>query len=214
MSSPDSCMVRVAVDPGVALSVEVTGPKCNQHLLLSNSLGASRGMWDELVQRLKPSIRIVRYDTRGHGRSDVPTGPLTLERLGRGRAGDHGQSPNRASGILRTVPGRVDRLVARGECAEALQWPRASEHRGQFPAAGPVEGTLGCRASVRNGTVGGADIGPLVHQALSGKRHRSGSVRSVRCCNRLVSKATRPAAAYSPKPTCRRNWLAYHARYA
>ena len=83
MSSPDSCMVRVAVDPGVALSVEVTGPKCNQHLLLSNSLGTSRGMWDELVQRLKPSIRIVRYDTRGHGRSDVPTGPLTLERLGR-----------------------------------------------------------------------------------------------------------------------------------
>ncbi|MBR1256346.1 3-oxoadipate enol-lactonase [Bradyrhizobium sp. AUGA SZCCT0240] len=83
MTTPGSCVVRVAVDPGVALSVAVTGAKENACLVLSNSLGASWGMWDELVQRLRPSVRIVRYDTRGHGCSDAPPGPLTLEKLGR-----------------------------------------------------------------------------------------------------------------------------------
>jgi 3-oxoadipate enol-lactonase len=51
--------------------------------VLGNSIGASRGMWDELVERLNPVARIVRYDARGHGRSDAPNGPLTLERLRR-----------------------------------------------------------------------------------------------------------------------------------
>jgi 3-oxoadipate enol-lactonase len=83
MSGSDGCVVRVAVDPGIALEVEVIGAKGRPYLVLSNSLGASRGMWDELVQRLKPVARIVRYDTRGHGRSDAPIAPLTLDRLGR-----------------------------------------------------------------------------------------------------------------------------------
>jgi 3-oxoadipate enol-lactonase len=83
MTKPDSCVVRIAVDPGVALSVAVTGVKGSPCLVLSNSLGASWGMWDELVLRLKPSMRIVRYDTRGHGRSDGLASPLTLEKLSR-----------------------------------------------------------------------------------------------------------------------------------
>ncbi|MFK4539717.1 3-oxoadipate enol-lactonase [Bradyrhizobium ottawaense] len=83
MSGSDGCVVRVAVDPGVALEVEVTGAKGRPHLVLSNSLGANRAMWDELVQRLRPVARIVRYDNRGHGRSDAPRAPLTLDRLGR-----------------------------------------------------------------------------------------------------------------------------------
>jgi 3-oxoadipate enol-lactonase len=76
------CDLRVAVEPGVALAVEVSGPKDKPPLVLSNSIGASRGMWNELVEQLNPFARIVRYDTRGHGRSDLPNGPLTLERLG------------------------------------------------------------------------------------------------------------------------------------
>jgi 3-oxoadipate enol-lactonase len=83
MGDSCGCSIRVAVEPGVALSVEVSGVKDKPSLVLSNSIGASRGMWDELVERLNPFARIVRYDTRGHGRSDVPIRPLTLERLGR-----------------------------------------------------------------------------------------------------------------------------------
>lgn len=33
------------------------------------------GIWDDPFRRLAGSFRVVRYDRRGHGRSDVPTGP-------------------------------------------------------------------------------------------------------------------------------------------
>ncbi|WP_456635302.1 3-oxoadipate enol-lactonase [Bradyrhizobium sp. USDA 10063] len=52
-------------------------------LLLSNSLAADMTMWDEIVAGAADQFRIVRYDARGHGRSDVPVGPYTIEQLGR-----------------------------------------------------------------------------------------------------------------------------------
>ena len=55
-----------------------TGPT----LVLSNSLGADLSMWDWLVPELKTTCRILRYDTRGHGRSSVPAGPYSLDQLG------------------------------------------------------------------------------------------------------------------------------------
>src|SRR5688572_13947735 len=38
-------------------------------------------MWEPQVAALGGHLRIVRYDSRGHGRSDAPRGPYTLERL-------------------------------------------------------------------------------------------------------------------------------------
>lgn len=52
-------------------------------LVLSNSLGTDHGMWAPQVADLLPHFRILRYDTRGHGASDVPGGDYSLERLGR-----------------------------------------------------------------------------------------------------------------------------------
>jgi 3-oxoadipate enol-lactonase len=40
-------------------------------------------MWDEQAAALGRSFRVVRYDTRGHGRSGPPAGPASLEQLGR-----------------------------------------------------------------------------------------------------------------------------------
>jgi 3-oxoadipate enol-lactonase len=74
---------RIEVERGVALAAEVTGAPDLPVLMLSNSIGASLGMWDELVARLTNDFRIIRYDTRGHGRSDVAPGPYTIDRLGR-----------------------------------------------------------------------------------------------------------------------------------
>jgi 3-oxoadipate enol-lactonase len=40
-------------------------------------------MWDAQVAPFTRDFRLVRYDRRGHGRSGVPKGPYTMERLGR-----------------------------------------------------------------------------------------------------------------------------------
>jgi 3-oxoadipate enol-lactonase/4-carboxymuconolactone decarboxylase len=51
-------------------------------LVLSHSLGVDLGMWSPQVTDLLPHFRVLRYDLRGHGASDVPAGDYTIERLG------------------------------------------------------------------------------------------------------------------------------------
>jgi 3-oxoadipate enol-lactonase len=68
---------------GCSIHVEVEGPANAPALMLSNSLGTSLHMWDDQVAPLTKHFRLVRYDRRGHGRSGVPKGPYTIERLGR-----------------------------------------------------------------------------------------------------------------------------------
>jgi 3-oxoadipate enol-lactonase len=60
---------------------EVTGPADAPVVLLSNSLGTTLEMWDRQRDALA-GYRVVRYDTRGHGRSPVPDGPSTIADLG------------------------------------------------------------------------------------------------------------------------------------
>lgn len=52
-------------------------------LVLSHSLGCDLGMWEPQVSDLLQRFRLLRYDTRGHGASDVPSGDYTIEALGR-----------------------------------------------------------------------------------------------------------------------------------
>jgi 3-oxoadipate enol-lactonase len=70
-------------DDGCRLAYELTGPDDAPPLLLSNSLGTDRGLWDAQIDTLSRSFRVLGYDTRGHGASDAPPGEYTLERLGR-----------------------------------------------------------------------------------------------------------------------------------
>ncbi|MBA2602149.1 MAG: 3-oxoadipate enol-lactonase [Acidobacteria bacterium] len=52
-------------------------------LMLSHSLGLDHGMWDAQGADVLPHMRVLRYDTRGHGASDVTEGDYTIEALGR-----------------------------------------------------------------------------------------------------------------------------------
>lgn len=52
-------------------------------LLLSNSLGTDLGMWEKQIPALAEHFRVVRYDTRGHGRSLVSAGPYSIEQNAR-----------------------------------------------------------------------------------------------------------------------------------
>ena len=65
----------------VAVSYTVDGPADAPVVVLSNSLGATRGMWDPQVPALAERYRVVTYDTRGHGESPAPAGPYTLDDL-------------------------------------------------------------------------------------------------------------------------------------
>src|SRR6202451_3409862 len=63
-------MPDIKVDDGCSIHVEVEGPEHAPVLMLSNSLGTDLHMWDEQVAPLTQAFRLVRYDRRGHGKSD------------------------------------------------------------------------------------------------------------------------------------------------
>ena len=65
----------------VALAHRVEGPDTAPAVFLSPSLGTTWEMWDPLAAALSSSYRVVRFDTRGHGRSPVPTGPYSVADL-------------------------------------------------------------------------------------------------------------------------------------
>jgi 3-oxoadipate enol-lactonase len=65
----------------VAVSYTEAGPAGAPVVLLSNSLGATRSMWDAQVPALAERYRVITYDTRGHGKSPVPPAPYTLDDL-------------------------------------------------------------------------------------------------------------------------------------
>jgi 3-oxoadipate enol-lactonase len=52
-------------------------------LVLSNSLGTNFFMWDAQLPALTKHFRVLRYDTRGHGQSEVTPGPYSFDQLGR-----------------------------------------------------------------------------------------------------------------------------------
>jgi 3-oxoadipate enol-lactonase len=65
----------------VEVDATVDGPEDAPVVVLSNSLGATRAMWDPQVPVLAERYRVVTYDTRGHGTSPAPAGPCTLDDL-------------------------------------------------------------------------------------------------------------------------------------
>lgn len=64
------------------LHYELEGPAGAPVLVLSNSLGTTCDMWLPQLPTLLQHFRVLRYDTRGHGQSDVTPGPYTMAQLG------------------------------------------------------------------------------------------------------------------------------------
>lgn len=66
---------------GITMHYEMEGPKSAPVVTLSHSLATDLSMWDSQAAVLKSAYRVLRYDTRGHGGTDAPEGPYTLEQL-------------------------------------------------------------------------------------------------------------------------------------
>ncbi len=73
----------ITTDDGVRIHVETSGDESLPVVMFSNSLALSLAMWDAQMPAFGERFRIVRYDDRGHGKSDAPKGPYTIDRLGR-----------------------------------------------------------------------------------------------------------------------------------
>jgi 3-oxoadipate enol-lactonase len=124
---------RVKVDGGslFACLSEADAPNAPT-ILLSNSLATTHRLWDGQVAFLTRRYRVIRYDTRGHGGSDVPAGPYGFEQLATDALAvlDHfgiekfsflGISLGGLTGIGLALshPGRVERLVCSDARADA-----------------------------------------------------------------------------------------------
>jgi 3-oxoadipate enol-lactonase len=60
---------------------ELTGAASAPVLVLSNSLGTTMAMWEPQLAEFENNFRVLRYDTRGHGHSEVTPGPYTFGQL-------------------------------------------------------------------------------------------------------------------------------------
>ncbi|QEY63307.1 3-oxoadipate enol-lactonase [Metapseudomonas lalkuanensis] len=64
------------------LNYLLEGPAGKPVLVLSNSLGTDLHMWDAQIPAFTQHFQVLRYDTRGHGKSLVSEGPYSIAQLG------------------------------------------------------------------------------------------------------------------------------------
>lgn len=57
------------------------GDPSGRPVLFSNSLGTDLRVWDRVIARMPAGLRLIRYDTRGHGMTGVSGPPYSMERL-------------------------------------------------------------------------------------------------------------------------------------
>ena len=65
---------HVTIGDGCRIAYRFDGPEDAPILLLTNSLGTDMGMWAPQIAAWAARFRLLRYDQRGHGQSDAPTG--------------------------------------------------------------------------------------------------------------------------------------------
>jgi 3-oxoadipate enol-lactonase len=119
------------------VNYELSGPPGAPVVALPCSLGTDMSMWDPQLARLGTSVRVLRFDMRGHGASPVPPGPYSiadlggdllalLDRLEIERASLCGVSIGGMTSIWLAAhaPDRVDRLVVC--CSSAYLDPEGS----------------------------------------------------------------------------------------
>ena len=71
------------VADGCRMALELAPASDRPSLLLIHALGTTRELFAPQCDALSPALRLLRYDLRGHGRSQAPPEPCTLEQLGR-----------------------------------------------------------------------------------------------------------------------------------
>ncbi len=112
------------------------GPATAPVLVLGNSLGTSRSVWEPQRAAFRRHFRLLRYEYPGHGGSPAPAGPYTIDELGAGVLAlldAHGIERARYCGI--SLGGMIgmwlaahapERVAALGLCCTSAYLPPAS----------------------------------------------------------------------------------------
>ena len=66
---------------GITVHYELSGAEEAPVVMLCHSLGATLDMWDAQMGPLTQRYGVLRYDLRGHGGTDAPSGPYTFDML-------------------------------------------------------------------------------------------------------------------------------------
>ncbi|PIE12640.1 MAG: 3-oxoadipate enol-lactonase [Rhodobacterales bacterium] len=66
---------------GVKLHYPIDGDPDGAPVVFANSLGTDLRLWDQIVPLLPTGLKLVRYDKRGHGLSDVTPAPYSMGTL-------------------------------------------------------------------------------------------------------------------------------------
>jgi 3-oxoadipate enol-lactonase len=74
---PEGPNASVAGRP-VRLAASLDGPRGAPVVVLGNSMGTTREVWDPQLLALGEGFRLLRYEHRGHGGSPAPPGPYAL----------------------------------------------------------------------------------------------------------------------------------------
>ena len=73
--------MAIAALPNAQIHYDLRGPENLPVLVFSNSLGTTLEMWDSQLGDFTKHFRVLRYDTRGHGRSEITPGDYTIAAL-------------------------------------------------------------------------------------------------------------------------------------
>lgn len=74
-------MQTSTIDTGrLKMRYQLSGPPDAPVVCLLHCLGADLNYWDPHMEAFS-GLRVLRFDTRGHGHSDAPNGPYTLDML-------------------------------------------------------------------------------------------------------------------------------------
>jgi 3-oxoadipate enol-lactonase/4-carboxymuconolactone decarboxylase len=65
----------------ITFHADVSGPANGAPVLLMHCLGSNLHMWDPQAAALAKRHRVIRMDLRGHGLTEAPPGPYTMEML-------------------------------------------------------------------------------------------------------------------------------------
>ncbi|NKB45790.1 MAG: alpha/beta fold hydrolase [Alphaproteobacteria bacterium] len=73
--------MQTAATNGIKLAYTIDGTADKPWIVLSHSLATDHRMWAPQISVLEQTHRVLRYDTRGHGGSDAPSGDYTISTL-------------------------------------------------------------------------------------------------------------------------------------